>query len=183
MFTEKEKRTLLLIARKAIKSELNGIDLYVEPYEKEFPNLANIRTGVFVTLHMNGELRGCIGFIYSNNNLIKTIADAAVLAAFQDYRFLPLSKEEFDKIKIEISVLSEPQKISSYDEIVIGKHGLIVEEEGKRGLLLPQVATEYNMNLEEFLTAICRKANLSPYLWQKKQINLQVFTVEYFSED
>jgi AmmeMemoRadiSam system protein A len=183
MFTVKEKQILLLIAREAIKSEFDETDLNLSAFEKDFPQLSKIKTGAFVTLHMNGELRGCIGFIYSNNNLIKTIADAAVLAAFQDYRFLPLSKEEFDKIKIEISVLSEPQKISSYDEIVIGKHGLIVEEEGKRGLLLPQVATEYNMNLEEFLTAICRKANLSPYLWQKKQINLQVFTVEYFSED
>jgi AmmeMemoRadiSam system protein A len=149
-------------------------------YDK-FDNLKK-NYGAFVTLRRNGELRGCIGFIKSQNNLFETVKLASTYAATIDKRFEPISKEELPFLDIEISVLSAPQKIRSYDEIVLGKHGLIVREPEGEGLLLPQVLIEHKMNKEEYLSSICRKAGLRPNLWKEKMLNLYVFTAEVFSE-
>lgn len=177
-FSQDEKITLLTIARKTISSEFTNSKV---SEENSNSNLAT-RSGAFVTLTINKHLRGCIGFIESVKPLYQTVQDAAYLAAFQDYRFPPLTEKELNKIKIEISVLSEALPANSYDEIVIGKHGLIVEEMGKKGLLLPQVATENNMNREEFLSCVCNKAGLPENLWRERFLNLSLFTVEAFAE-
>ncbi|HOJ37268.1 MAG TPA: AmmeMemoRadiSam system protein A [Ignavibacteriales bacterium] len=182
MLGKKQMDVLLSIARNSIKSVFENKKIKLDNKELDELGLNDIKTGAFVTLHLNGELRGCIGFIETNEPLPITVSKAAQLAAFNDYRFEPLSLDEFDKIKIEISVLSKPFKAKSYDEIEIGKHGLIVDEFGRKGLLLPQVATEWNMTHDEFLSAVCRKAGLDSNLWRKKFINLYLFTVEYFSE-
>ena len=161
-----EKNILLNAARDSIKAVFKKSDAPTVNFEK-YSGL-NIKAGAFVTLTIQKDLRGCIGYIYTETNLFETVCDAAKQAAFRDPRFLPLS---------------EPQRISNYDEIILGKHGLILNHLGRRGLLLPQVATENKFNLENFLCAICEKAGFESFLWQKGNLNIDVFTAEIFSEE
>ncbi|MCX7876418.1 MAG: AmmeMemoRadiSam system protein A [Melioribacteraceae bacterium] len=176
-----EKVILLNAARDSIKSEFDEVEIQIPDYNK-FPLLKS-KCGAFVTITENKNLRGCIGYIISNKKLFETVCDAAIQAAFHDPRFYPLQKNELEKIKIEISILSEPFPLKSYDEIQLGVHGLIVEEEGRRGLLLPQVPVEHKMNKEQYLDAICQKAGLPKNLWKEKQIKLNGFTATVFDEE
>lgn len=174
------KGILLFSAREAIKSLFHDVP-QARIDINQYPLLAEPNHGVFVTLSEHSELRGCIGFLYSERPLLDTVIDAAKHAAIYDPRFPKLRREELPFLEIEISVLSEPFPIE-YDDIVIGKHGLILEEQGKRGLLLPQVATEHNMDLPSFLTAVCEKTNVEADLWRKKKLSLEAFTAVVFSE-
>lgn len=176
-----EKIILLKAARNSILSNFDKIEIHKPDYEK-YPLLKS-KAGAFVTLTEKKILRGCIGYIIGYQPLFETVCDAAVQAAFHDPRFLPLEKNELDIINIEISILSEPFPLNSYDEIILGEHGLIVEENGRRGLLLPQVPIEHKMNKEQYLDAICQKAGLPKNLWREKQIKLSGFTATIFSEE
>ncbi len=177
-----EKKVLMKIARDSIKAlfydDVKPID---ESEIKKYPVLEK-KAGAFVTLTEDKRLRGCIGYIIADRPLYETISDAAVQAAIHDPRFPELTKDEYDRIDLEISVLSEPFPIESYDDIVVGKHGLILTEGFHRGLLLPQVPIEHNMNKEEYLTALCHKAGLHGDTWKEKQLNLEAFTANVFSE-
>jgi len=174
------KTILLKIARESIEAIFSGAGLQLPDFEL-FPIL-NSRSGAFVTLTINKKLRGCIGYIISDRPLHETIKDAAVQASQHDPRFAPVKEEELDKIKIEISILSEPFPMVSYDDIVLGKHGLILEENGQRGLLLPQVPIEHKMDREEYLEAICNKTGFHSSFWKEKQLNIKLFTATIFSE-
>jgi AmmeMemoRadiSam system protein A len=99
-----------------------------------------------------------------------------------DPRFPPVVKSEVNNLSIEISILSEPFILKSYDEIEIGKHGLILNENGRRGLLLPQVPVEHNMNCDQFLNALCQKAGFQGNYWKTKQLNLSAFTASVFGD-
>ncbi len=178
--SNEEKNILLNTARETIKSYIKNS----YPEELNFGEYKMLKTkaGAFVTLTIEGQLRGCIGYIISNKPLIETVKNAAFEAAFRDPRFLPLSEEEYERISIEISVLSEPFPMKTYDDIEIGKHGLIVEEGIKRGLLLPQVPIEHNMSKEEFLNALCNKAGLPTNYWKMKLLNINMFTALVFGE-
>lgn len=178
--SEEEKRILLKAARDSIMSILTGSKM-PEVEIQNFPALA-AKAGAFVTLSKRGSLRGCIGYILSDRPLFETVCDAAVQASQYDPRFKPVELDEMPEIEIEISILSEPFPLDSYDEIIIGKHGLIMEEKGRRGLLLPQVAVEHNLSREEFLDAICQKTGFSSGYWQTKQVKLSAFTATVFSE-
>jgi hypothetical protein len=180
-FSDDEKNVLLKAARDSIKAVFGEAEEPVIDFEK-YPSL-KVKAGVFVTLTIRNELRGCIGYILAETTLFETVCDAARQAAFRDPRFLPLSYPELNQIEIEISVLSVPHRIDNYDEIEIGKHGLILTHYGRRGLLLPQVATENGYTKEEFLTAVCEKAGFEPFLWQKQKLNIDVFTADIFSEE
>lgn len=180
MLTKNEQRILLNVARNSINSLFSSVDIPT-PDRESNKGLAQ-ESGAFVTLRLDGDLRGCIGYLYSETPLDVTIANVAKAAAKDDPRFEPVNSVEMEFIKLEISVLSDFKKISSYEEIEIGKHGLLLEEHNGRGLLLPQVATENDMNKEEFLTAICRKSGLNGNKWREKQLNLKVFEAEVFSE-
>ena len=140
------------------------------------------KLGAFVTLTKNHQLRGCIGYIIGREPLFDTIRSAAIHAAVNDPRFSALKKSEFEKIKIEISILSEFAPINSYDEIIIGTHGLYLDE-GGGGLLLPQVATEHKLNRDEFLSALCNKAGFYSEFWKERMLKIKVFTAEIFSEE
>lgn len=179
--TEEMKGILLIAARDAIRSLFGSNNPPFIDY-KIYPVLAKTNVGAFVTLTERGLLRGCIGYIHSEDSLFDTVVNAARHAAINDPRFPPLNDYEISDIDIEISVLTEAVPISSYEEIEIGKHGLILQEGMKSGLLLPQVATENDFTVAEFLTAICQKAGVDPYLWQKKKLNLKTFTAIVFSE-
>jgi AmmeMemoRadiSam system protein A len=180
--SEEVKNILLLAARDAIKSRLYKSTPPQVEYSN-YPELSEKNKGAFVTLTKHNELRGCIGYLEApDQSLLETICEAAKRAAFNDPRFNPLSSKELPEIKIEISILSRFSPINDYEEIKIGLHGLLLDEEGIRALLLPQVATEHNFTLQQFLTAICQKAGIDSYSWQKRKLKLKVFTAMIFSE-
>lgn len=176
-----EKRILLNAARESIRSYFSQDGYPKADYEK-YPVFKE-HAGAFVTLTKDHALRGCIGYIIADEPLFLTVCDAARKAAFTDPRFDPLRPEELDKIELEISVLSPPFKMNSYDEIVLGKHGVILEDLGRRALLLPQVPIEHRMNKDEYLSALCEKAGLPSNLWQKRNLNMLLFTASVFSEE
>jgi AmmeMemoRadiSam system protein A len=178
--SDAEKKILLKAARKSILTMFDEGE-FLEIDYGEYPKLKQ-ELGAFVTLKIEEQLRGCIGFIIAHDPLFETVVDAARHAAFNDPRFPELSRKEFDKITIEISVLSKFEPIKSYDEIIIGKHGLLLDE-GARAVLLPQVATEQNYTRAEFLTALCHKAGLYGHYWKERILNIKVFTALVFSEE
>ncbi|GJQ62904.1 MAG: TIGR00296 family protein [Melioribacteraceae bacterium] len=178
--TLQEKEVLLKTARNFIEVSLDETVKLFEPDLKS--ELLHEHHGAFVTLTEAGNLRGCIGYIISEQPLLQTIRDAAYGAAFEDPRFPKLSPEQLEMCDVEISVLSKPFPINSYDEIIIGKHGLIVTEGFKRGLLLPQVPVEHHLNRDQYLSALCQKAGIYPEYWKEKKLDLEGFTAEVFSE-
>jgi len=157
LLTNDEKKFLLTLARQVITSTSEGKDFSTPSFYSD--TLKN-EQGVFVTLHKNGQLRGCIGYVEAVHPLQIAVEKMAFSAAFNDPRFPPLSKEETDLLEIEISVLSPLQEIKNIEEIEVGKHGLMLELDYYKGLLLPQVAIEYNWDRETFLQHTCRKAGL-----------------------
>lgn len=186
MLNSKQGKQLMELARKAIISSFDNktiqdYDINVEKQLKE-------KSGAFVTLTLNGELRGCIGFIGPIMPLYKAVIEAARAAAFEDPRFHPLTKEELDELKIEISVLTKPEEIKEkgediIKEIEVGKDGLIVEYSGFSGLLLPQVASENKWDAEHFLEQTCVKAGVSPKSWKNKSCKIHKFQAQIFSEN
>lgn len=143
------------------------------------PHLSELR-GAFVTLHLAGELRGCVGFVQPTRGLYHTILEAALNAAFHDPRFLPVSAEEAPGLEVEISVLSPLQPIAP-EQVVVGRHGLVVSRGLSRGLLLPQVAVENGWDAPTFLEQTCLKAGLPADAW-KRGATLQAFSAEVFGE-
>jgi len=178
--TDDEKELLLSTARQSILSALNESTKPTIDYSA-YP-LLKLKLGAFVTLKINEQLRGCIGYIVAIGPLFDTICETARSAAFNDPRFNPLNREEFDKIKIEISVLSPLEEITSYNDIETGKHGIILDE-GGRAVLLPQVATENNFNRAQFLTALCHKAGMHGEYWKERILKIKIFTATVFSEE
>jgi AmmeMemoRadiSam system protein A len=177
--SDDEKKILLSAARASIKAEFNEgqvtpIDFIAHPKLK-------LELGTFVTLKINNQLRGCIGYLTGYQSLFDSVVDAAKQSAFRDPRFSPLEKNELDIIEIEISVLSPFTEIKSYDEIEIGRHGLLLDE-GAKAVLLPQVATEFNYTRGQFLTALCHKAGLYGEYWKERMLKIKVFTATVFHE-
>lgn len=176
-----EQDELLRVARRAIAKRLQGKEY--SPPENSYPRLSEKR-GVFVTLHKNGELRGCIGRFLTDDPLCQTVAQMAQSAAFGDSRFSPLSSAELDEIEIEISVLSPPKEISSIDEIEMGKHGIWITRGGRSGCFLPQVATETGWSKREYLEHCCRnKAFLPKDAYLEEGTRIYTFTAQVFHEE
>jgi len=178
-FLNNEQQKLLLsFAREAIHHHLTT-GKTIKKKTKD-PELAEKR-GAFVTLKVNDQLRGCIGFPLPYKPLWETIRDAAVAAATQDYRFQPLSLEELSKTNIEISVLTLPETIKDIKEIIVGKHGIIISKGSYKGLLLPQVPIEWKWDRETYLSQGCLKAGLDEDEW-KKDVHIERFSAQVFSE-
>ena len=137
--------------------------------------------GAFVTLKIDSVLRGCIGHVIGVAPLWQAVRDNALAAAFDDPRFPPLTSDEFQQVGIEISALT-PMQRSSAEEVVVGRHGILIENGAARGLLLPQVATEYGWDRETFLDHTCRKAGLEPGCWRRPDTIISTFSAEVFSE-
>lgn len=179
MYTDEQHELLLSIARQAIKKALSHDAADIIPSTDDI-ELQQLR-GAFVTLHTQDDsLRGCIGIIEPVAPLVETIAYAAVSAALRDPRFPPVNLWELNNLTIEISVLS-PLQPAKPDEVVVGTHGLVVEQGEHRGLLLPQVATEWGWTREQFLDHTCSKAGLPASAW-RNGAKLSTFTAEVFSE-
>jgi AmmeMemoRadiSam system protein A len=174
-----EKRTLIEIARSSIASVLQNKTLPTLKFQSEALKRVS---GVFVTLRIGEELRGCIGYIEPLFPLALATQEVAVKAAMEDPRFMPVTLPEMQNITIEISVLSPLSELHDVEKIEIGKHGLVIDAGYKRGLLLPQVATEYNWDRKQFLKQIALKAGLPPDAWKRSEVKLFTFTVEKFDE-
>ena len=145
--------------------------------------LAELREarGTFVTLHSEGKLRGCIGVPMAAGPLFELVQKCAVSAATSDPRFPPVTKEELGGLSIEISVLSNLELVSGPEDFEIGVHGLLVSLEGRRGLLLPQVAVEHEWDKPTFLAQVCRKAGLPLSAW-KRGARIERFSAQVFRE-
>lgn len=177
MVTEKDQQLLLELARHAIQTTIQkGRRL---PAVESLSPLLREKRGTFVTL-WEDQLRGCIGFPYPVKPLAEAVQEAAVSAALQDPRFPPVRLEELPHLEIEISVLTIPKTIEP-SQIQVGVHGLIVSRGNRSGLLLPQVAMEYQWDAQTFLEQTCVKAGLPQDAWKEK-INLYSFEAQVFSE-
>ncbi len=182
--TTKQQKILINIARLAIEKQL-GIERITVPLDeiKMDKLYLSEKYGSFVTLTINNNLRGCIGYITPISDLMSQIENCAVSAAFNDPRFSPLTKEEYKQIKVEISLLSPIEEVNDINDIVVGRDGLIISKGIMRGLLLPQVATEYGWNREEFLDQTCVKAGLFKGCWTEKGVKIEKFSAYVFGEE
>jgi AmmeMemoRadiSam system protein A len=177
--TSEQKRILLDVARKAI---VNAVNIENSPdFDIDDPVL-NIKCGAFVTIHINDNLRGCIGNIVAQIPLWKTVRKMAVESAMHDPRFPSVSPSELKNIDIEISVLSPFEKISDINEIEVGKHGIFIKYSYYQGLLLPQVATDYGWDRIQFLEQTCRKAGLNKDCYKEKICEIYIFSATVFRE-
>ena len=179
MTTGAATRALLLaIARDAVGAAVRGTG------RGTFADAPLFREerGVFVTLTQGGRLRGCIGRIDPDGPLSSLLPDVAVLSATADPRFPVVSPTELESLHIEISLLSVPVLVTGPAEIHIGRHGLMVSGRGRRGLLLPQVATEYGWTAEEFLSQTCLKAALPADAWTRDGVRIHTFETEIIGD-
>jgi uncharacterized protein (TIGR00296 family) len=186
MLTEEEGKMGLRLARAAIERYLSESTRLKAP--EDLPASFEEKRGVFVTLNKYGNLRGCIGYPYPVFKLKDAIIDSAISAAVGDPRFPPVTREEFEDVTIELTVLSMPQVLKVKPKelpthIEIGRHGLIVKRGLYQGLLLPQVATEYNWSAEEFLCQTCWKAGLPQDAWLEEETEVSTFEGQIFKEE
>lgn len=184
------QKTFLQIGRAAIAEKINikyENPLIAKNFDPQTREILNKNYGVFVSLHINKELRGCIGIIETKEPLIKTLPEHAIFAAFDDPRFPPLQLDEFNKIKIEISLLSppEPLKYKNADDLlhklIPGKHGIVIKKGFSKATFLPQV-WEQLPRKEEFLSHLCTKAWLDSDEWKRGELEIWTYSAEVFSE-
>jgi uncharacterized protein (TIGR00296 family) len=174
----------------AVRSARAAIEHAVAKRPKASQNLTPVfseKRGVFVTLTKNDTLRGCIGFPYPVMPLGEAIVHAAGAAALEDPRFPPVIKDELSAISLEVTILTVPKPLDGEpakrpQQVIVGKHGLIVRGMGTSGLLLPQVATEYGWDAKTFLDHTCMKAGLSERCWTSKNVEILTFEGQIFSE-
>ena len=176
---ETSRAELLRLARHTLEFYISSGR--IPEYETENPGLLQL-AGAFVSLHEGEDLRGCIGQITPDQELYRVVQSCVLSAAFEDNRFAPVSGEELPRLNLEISVLSPMKEVEDVGEIEVGKHGLYVSRGPRRGLLLPQVATEYGWSREMFLANTCRKAGLPENAWQEPSTSIRAFEAQVFGE-
>ena len=157
-------KKLLQLAKDSIKEQWSDTSVCDLESYKEFSQSG----GVFVTLTLNKKLRGCIGRIVSQDPIYITIFKMAKRAAFNDHRFPPLTLKEFENIEIEVSLLSQPQRIKSIDDIIIGTHGVILDYQQYSSVFLPKIALEQGWSKNMLLQQLAVKAGLRPQEWRKR---------------
>jgi AmmeMemoRadiSam system protein A len=175
-FSAEERSLLLRLAHESILSAVEHREISLDP---PTAHLAENR-GVFTSLYVHGELRGCVGYALPSASVYRAVAETARAAAFDDTRFAPVTPEQAPELKIELSILSVPQEIAP-EAIEIGRHGLLITMAGHRGLLLPQVPVEHHWDRITFLNQTCRKAGLPADAWQTGA-KINAFTAEVFGE-
>jgi AmmeMemoRadiSam system protein A len=177
VLTRDDQRQLLRLARAALEARVRG----ESAPPPEHGGALDEPLGAFVTVHRSGELRGCLGRLDVDAPLGETVADLAAAVAYADRRFVPLTAADLPFVDVEISVLTPEVEVEDVSAIEVGRHGLIVEQHGRRGLLLPQVAPEHGWDRETFLAQTCRKAGLPADAWQCGARILS-FEAQVFSE-
>ena len=175
-FTPEERAVLLKLAHESILSALERREISLTPPS---PHLEEPR-GAFTTIYFHGNLRGCVGYVFPVASLYRTVAETARAAAFEDTRFSPVSLQEAPDLDLSLSILS-PLRVITPEEVEIGRHGLVVSQGGRRGLLLPQVPVEYQWDRVTFIEQTCRKAGLPLDAW-RQGATLEAFTAEVFGD-
>jgi len=175
-FTPEERAVLLKLAHESILSTLERREISLTPPS---PHLAEPR-GAFTTIYLHDALRGCVGYVFPVASVYRTVAETARAAAFEDTRFSPVTLEEATALDVSLSILS-PLRVIKPDEVEIGVHGLVVVQDGRRGLLLPQVPVEHHWDHVTFIQQTCRKAGLPLDAWQQGA-TLEAFTAEVFGD-
>jgi AmmeMemoRadiSam system protein A len=175
--TEAQQQSLLKLARGAMELGVRGLGL--EELGSP-PDLPAEGCGIFVTLHKGERLRGCIGHLDALKPVAQTVRECAVASALYDPRFERVTPDELPDLRIEISVLSPFIEITP-DQVEVGVHGLFISRGARRGLLLPQVAVQWQWDRERFLSETCRKAGLDGDAWQRGA-KIQAFTAQIFAE-
>ncbi len=184
--SKEEGRYLIELARDTIHKRLfnKGLREMSPPPSVKL----NQRRGTFVTLTIDGNLRGCIGHIAPKGSIIEGVKENAINAAFYDPRFRPLSKKEFDTIKIEVSILTNPEPLEYRDasdllaKLRPGIDGVIIKKGHYQATFLPQV-WEQLPNKEDFLTHLCLKAGLDPDIWREEKLEVLTYQVQAFEEE
>ena len=171
---DEDRALLLKLARESVRAATAGRPLPLPP--KGRPALEEPK-GAFVTLHEDGDLRGCIGLLQAFEPLASTVIEMAQAAAINDPRFPPLRENELDHTTLEISILS-PFEVTKPEDVEVGKHGVFITCRGRRGVLLPQVATEQGWNRETLLDHVCLKAGLPRNAWHGDDVVLERFSAE-----
>jgi uncharacterized protein len=175
-FSQEERGLLLRVAHESIVSALENRAISLDP---PTAHLAEAR-GAFTSLYLDGNLRGCVGYVLPVGPVYRTVAEGARAAAFEDTRFCPVTLDEARNLQIELSILSPPRPISP-EEVEVGRHGLLVTAGFRRGLLLPQVPIEHHWDRITFLEQTCHKAGLPTNAWQQG-VTIEAFTAEVFGE-
>ncbi len=184
--TDAEKQELLKQARRAIEQAVGGRDLPPLDLDQVPPRLREIGA-TFVTLTLDGKLRGCIGTLEAYQPLIEDVRDHAISAALEDYRFPPVRPAEVERLRIEISRLTSPQPLD-YDspldllrKLRPGIDGVVIRDEGRRATFLPQVWHSLP-DPEDFMDQLCLKMGAPRKLWRLKKLDVQTYQVEEFHE-
>jgi uncharacterized protein (TIGR00296 family) len=184
MISDKAGEYLVDIAKQTIEHYIKTKEKLEIP--EDYPIELDEKLGVFVTLNKNNELRGCIGYAEPIESAINATIEVAIAAAFRDPRFSAVTKDEFPILDLEVTVLTKPELIvvahpdQYFDEIEIGRDGLIIQKGYSRGLLLPQVATENAFSIEEFLENTCMKAGISADSWMDESCDVYRFQGQIF---
>jgi AmmeMemoRadiSam system protein A len=182
-YSSEEKKQLLTLARKTIEAELKKTHDKTEMLSGLSEKFKEIRS-CFVTLHnADGSLRGCIGNIQAFEPLVDNVINNALNSAFNDYRFNQVvSLEELADLVIEISVLTPMEDVSSYEDFIVGEHGVVLLKNGRSAVFLPQVAPEQHWDRDTTLRHLSMKAGLSPDAWMEPDAQFKVFRAIVFSE-
>jgi len=181
-----DREFLLKIARDAVTAHVgragrSGGPERPAPRAESPEGFESRKGGAFVTIHHRGELRGCIGHVDADELLVRVIAQCAASACSADPRFAPVAADELPDIDVELSLLGPLEPVNGPADIEVGRHGLVVSRGGRRGLLLPQVATEWQWDALMFLVQTCRKAGLPADAW-KDGATIWRFEAEVFGE-
>jgi AmmeMemoRadiSam system protein A len=179
MLSNADKIALLKLARTTLEAYFSNAKT---PACDACNESLRAQKGAFVSLHQKKELRGCIGQLYPDRELFRIVQHCIISAAVEDNRFLPVTQQEIKDLDIEISVLSPFRRIRDIEEIEAGTHGLYLVQGHFRGLLLPQVATQYQWDRETFLDQTCRKSGLPKSAWHDPLTMIYIFEAEVFSE-
>ncbi len=185
ILTESDKKELLILARSTLLYCFeNSNQIPTDPSDLNIIISDNMKQimGAFVTLHSDGNLRGCIGEIVPRRELFKVVMDHSINSAIYDSRFNPVQLQELPSLKFEISALTKPETVDSYRDIIIGKHGIVLDKSGRSAVFLPQVAPEQKWDLETTLNHLSHKAGLSMGDW-KNEASFSVFEAIVFSEE
>jgi AmmeMemoRadiSam system protein A len=176
--SDADRRVLLELARESVIAAVSSHEL---PGIIPKGGIFAVPRGIFVTIHIRGRLRGCIGVIEAEEPVGEAVVRCAASAALHDPRFPPLRQEELPDLQIELSLLSPLTPIRP-DDVEIGSHGLLISRGAQRGLLLPQVAVEHRLSREQFLEETCQKAGLPRTAWRDSDTKLLGFNCEVFSD-
>jgi AmmeMemoRadiSam system protein A len=180
MLTTTQRDALLALARETARRAATG-----ERADGPGPAPDGLASpgAAFVTVRVAGELRGCIGTFEAREPLWDTVHEMATAAATRDPRFAPLGARDLPGLTIDVSVLAPARRISGSAEIELGRHGLEIRRGARRGLLLPQVATDHDLDRETFLAETCRKAGLPAGAWREADTEIWAFEAEVFGDE